>query len=313
MLRLTSIRLALSVPIMAIVATMTYFLVELVPGDPAAFLLGTSATPEQVSALHHELGLDRPLLTRYLSWFGDLLQGDLGSSFVTNEPTLTSLASAMPVTVSVALLATIFTLVVGVTLGMLAAVRGGLTDAFVQWFGSVSMSIPNFWLAAVLVLIFAIEVPVLPATGYVSAASSPAGWFVHLTLPMIAVGLAGVGQVAFQTRDAVADQLSREYVRTLIAAGLPRRRILVKYVLRNASGPIVTVVSIGFVFALGAVVVVESIFNLPGVGTLMLTSVRTHDLPLVQGAVLMFCVVVIVANLVTDLIVAALDPRVRLA
>ncbi|RHW24086.1 ABC transporter permease [Nocardioides immobilis] len=312
MLRLASVRLALSVPIMAIVATMTYFLVELVPGDPAAFLLGSGATSKQVSDLHHELGLDRPLIDRFLSWFGDLLHGDLGTSFVTNESTLTSLSRAMPVTVSVALLATIFTLVVGVTLGMLAAVRGGVADAFVQWFGSISMSIPNFWLAAVLVLIFAIKVPVLPATGYVPVASSPTDWFAHLILPTIAVGLAGVGQVAFQTRDAVADQLSREYVRTLIAAGLPRWRILGKHVLRNASGPIVTVASIGFVFALGAVVVVESIFGLPGVGTLMLTAVRIHDLPLVQGAVLMFCLVVVVANLVTDLIVAALNPRVRL-
>lgn len=313
MLKLASLRLALSVPIMAIVATMTYFLVELVPGDPAAFLLGAGATPEQVSALHHELGLDRPLLTRYLSWFGDLLHGDLGTSFVTNESTLNSLAHAVPVTVSVALMATIFTLVVGVTLGMFAAVRGGFADAFVQWFGSVTMSIPNFWLAAVLVLVLAIEIPLFPATGYVQAASSPTDWLVHLILPMIAVGLAGVGQVAFQTRDAVADQLSREYVRTLIAAGLPRWRILGKHVLRNASGPILTVVSIGFVFALGAVVVVESIFNLPGVGTLMLTSVRTHDLPLVQGAVLIFCLIVVVANLVTDVIVAALNPRVRLS
>jgi peptide/nickel transport system permease protein len=313
MLKLASLRMALSVPIMAIVATMTYFLVELVPGDPAAFLLGAGATPEQVSALHHELGLDRPLLTRYLSWFGDLLHGDLGTSFVTNESTLSSLGHAVPVTVSVALLATIFTLVVGVTLGMFAAVRGGIADAFVQWFGSVTMSIPNFWLAAVLVLVLAIEIPLFPATGYVKAASSPTDWLVHLILPMIAVGLAGVGQVAFQTRDAVADQLSREYVRTLIAAGLPRWRILGKHVLRNASAPILTVVSIGFVFALGAVVVVESIFNLPGVGTLMLTSVRTHDLPLVQGAVLIFCLIVVVANLVTDVIVAALNPRVRLS
>jgi peptide/nickel transport system permease protein len=312
MLKLASLRLALSVPIMAIVATMTYFLVELVPGDPAAFLLGSGATPEQVAALHQELGLDRPLLTRYLTWFGDLLHGDLGTSFVTNEPTLTSLGHAVPVTVSVALMATIFTLVVGVTLGLVAAVRGGIVDAFVQWFGSVTMSIPNFWLAAVLVLVLAIEVPVFPATGYVQAGSSPTDWFLHLVLPMIAVGLAGVGQVAFQTRDAVADQLSREYVRTLIAAGLPRWRILAKHVLRNASAPILTVVSIGFVFALGAVVVVESIFNLPGVGTLMLTSVRTHDLPMVQGAVLIFCLIVVLANLVTDVIVAALNPRVRL-
>jgi peptide/nickel transport system permease protein len=256
--------------------------------------------------------LDRPLLVQYWSWFGHLLQGDLGTSLVTNQSTVASLGQALPVTISVAFLSTLFTLVVGVVLGLLAAARGGVVDAGVQWTGSIAMSIPSFWLAAVLALALAIKVPFFPATGYVSVTTSPTDWATHLVLPMIAVGLAGVGPVAFQTRDAILDQLSRDYVRTFVAAGLPLRRILFKHVLRNASGPIVTVVSLGFVFALGGVVVIESIFNLPGMGTLMLTSVRSHDLPLVQGAVLFFSLLVVVINLLSDLAIAALNPRVRL-
>lgn len=312
MLKFTARRIALTVPIMAVVATLTFFLVELVPGDPAAFLLGTSATPAQVSHLDHSLGVDRPILVQYGTWFAHALHGNLGTSIVTDQSVVQSLAQALPVTVSVALLATLFSLVVGVVLGVLAAVRGGVLDAAVQWTGSIAMSIPSFWLAALLVLALAIKLPWFPATGYVSVAASPSLWISHLVLPMIAIGLAGAGPVAFQTRAAVLDQLSREYVRTLVAAGLPTRRILFKHVLRNASGPVVTVVSLGFVFALGGVVIIESIFNLPGMGTLILKSVRGHDLPLVQGSVLFFSLLVVAINLLSDLAVAALNPRVRM-
>ena len=312
MLRFTARRIALSVPVMAVVATLTFFLVELVPGDPAAFLLGTGATAQQISQLHHQLGLDRPVLAQYGSWFGDALQLDLGTSLISNQSVVATLGQALPVTLSVAILATLFTLVVGVLLGVLAAVRGGVLDRIVQSAGSLAMAIPSFWLAAVLVLGLAIKLPLLPATGYISLSASPSQWVSHLVLPMIAVGLSGVGPVAFQTRAAVADQLSREYVRTQIAAGLPTRRILFKHVLRNASGPVVTVVSLGFVFALGGVVIIESIFNLPGMGTLMLKSVRSHDLPLVQGAVLFFSLLVVAVNLLADLAVAGLNPKVRL-
>lgn len=310
-LTLAAQRLALAAPVMAVVATLTFFLVELVPGDPAGFILGSSATSDDISELNHELGLDRPLLVQYVSWLADATRGDLGTSLLTNQSVVQSLTHALPVTVSVALLATLFTLLVGVLLGVVAAVRGGVLDAGVQWSGSFAMSIPSFWLAALLVLAFAIRLPWLPATGYTPIGDSPSLWLSHLVLPTIAVGLAGVGPVAFQTRAAVLDQLSREYVRTLVAAGLPTRRILFKHVLRNAGGPVVTVVSLGFVFALGGVVIIESIFNLPGMGTLMLKSVRSHDLPLVQGSVLFFSLLVVAINLLSDLVVAALNPRVR--
>ncbi|MBO3682264.1 ABC transporter permease [Streptomyces sp. NEAU-YJ-81] len=311
MLRLCLRRLASAVPIMAIVATLTFLLVQLVPGDPASFLLGTGATADEVASLRASLGLDRPKLVQYGDWIGGLFQGDLGVSLVSNQTVADALGSALPVTVSVALLATVFTLLVGVTLGTVAAVRGGVVDRAVMWGASIGMAVPSFWLAGVLVLAFAIRLPVLPATGYVAFTTSPGEWLSHLVLPMVAVGLAGMGPVAFQTRAGVVDQLSRDYVRTLTANGLSRRRIVFRHVLRNASGPVVTVLSLGFVFALGGVMVIEAIFNLPGVGTLMLSSIRQQDLPIVQGAVLAFSLIIVAVNLLTDVVAAALNPRIR--
>ncbi|WP_405722840.1 ABC transporter permease [Streptomyces sp. NBC_01537] len=311
MLRLCLRRLASVVPIMGIVATLTFLLVQLVPGDPASFLLGTGATADQVAELRASLGLDRPTIVQYGDWLGGLFHGDLGASLVSNQTVTDALGSALPVTVSVAVLATGFTLLVGVTLGTVAAVRGGAMDRAVMWVASIGMAVPSFWLAGLLVFAFAIRLPVLPATGYVAFTASPGEWLSHLILPMVAVGLAGVGPVAFQTRAGVVDQLSRDYVRMLAANGLSRRRIVCRHVLRNASGPVVTVGSLGFVFALGGVMVIEAIFNLPGVGTLMLSSIRQHDLPIVQGAVLAFSLIIVAVNLLTDVVAAALNPRIR--
>ena len=311
MLRLIFRRTVSAVPVMAIVATLTFLLVQLVPGDPASFLLGTGATADQVVRLRATLGLDRPVLVQYSDWLGGLVHGDLGVSLVSNQTVADALGRALPVTMSVALLATVFTLLAGVALGTVAAVRGGVVDRVVVGAASVGMAIPSFWLAAVLVFAFAIQIPLLPATGYVPFTTSPGQWLAHLVLPMIAVGLPGVGPVAFQTREGVVDQLSRDYVRTLAAGGLSRRRILFRHVLRNAGGPVVAVLSFGFVFSLGAVMVIEAIFNLPGMGTLMLSSVRRHDLPVVQGAVLTFSLVIVAVNLLADLVSATLNPRIR--
>ena len=173
------------------------------------------------------------------------------------------------------------------------------------------MAVPNFWLAAGLVSVLAIKIRVFPATGYVGLMESPWEWVLHLVLPTIAVGLGFMAQVAFQTRSAVLDALGRDYVRTLAAAGVRRWRILGKHVLRNAAVPVATIASLGFIFTLGGVVVIEAIFNLPGMGALMLRSVGNHDIVVVQGVVLVFSLLVVVANVLADLTVAALDPRAR--
>nr|WP_246324704.1 ABC transporter permease [Petropleomorpha daqingensis] len=311
-MRFAARRLAVAVPLLFVVATLSFFLVQLVPGSPAAAILGLNSTKQQVSALEHTLGLDRPVLTQYGDWLGRALRGDLGRSYVNGQSVSDALGQALPPTLSLALLSTLVTLVLGVVLGMAAAVRGGRTDRTVQWAGSLGMAIPNFWLAALLVFVFALKVSVFPATGYAELSTAGFGpWILHLVLPVIALSVANLGQIAFQARAAVQDALGRDFVRTLHSTGVPRRRILYKHVLRNAATPVATVTGLTFIFTLGGVVVLELIFGLPGMGNLMLRSVQTHDFSIVQAGVLYFSLVVLLVNLVVDLATAALDPRVR--
>lgn len=313
MIRFVLRRLAVAIPLVAVVATISFFLIQLVPGSPAAAILGNNATGAQVTALNRQLGLDRPVLTEYLTWLGHAVQGNLGVSYTNGGQSVTSeLSQALPPTLSLALLATLITLVLGTVLGTVAAVRGGHTDRAVQWGSSLGMAVPNFWLAALLVFVFAIKISLFPATGYVNLTASPGQWLSHLILPVVALSVANVGQIAFQARAAVRDTLSRDFVRTLHSTGVPRWRILYKHTLRNAAIPVVTVTGLTFIFTLGGVVILEQLFTLPGMGELMLRSVQTHDFSTVQGAVLYFSIVVIVVNLVVDLATAALDPRVRI-
>ncbi len=304
-------RLLAAIPIVLVVATATFFLVQATPGDPAAFVLGESVTKPELHAFDHKLGLDRPVGTQYTSWVSHAAQGNLGTSYVTGERVSHEVSTALPVTLSIALLATFVSLVFGVLLGTVAAVREGRLDRAVHATCSTLQGIPAFWLAAGLVYLLAVEVRVFPVTDYVSIATSPWQWLVHLALPVIAVSAGAMAFIAFQARAAVNGVLSQEFVRTLQALGIPRRRILMRHVLRNAAIPIVTVAGLGFVFTLGGVVIIESVFNLSGLGSLILQAVQTHDLPVVEGAVLVFCVIVIIVNLIVDITVAWLDPRAR--
>ncbi len=304
-------RLAVAVPLVFVVATLTFFLVQLVGGSPAGAILGTNATQQQISSLEEELGLDRPVLERYGDWLTDAARGDLGESFLDHRPVTDRLVDALPPTLSLALLATAFTVVLGLVLGMVAAVRGGRTDRVVQWICNLGMAVPNFWLATVLIYVFALKLGAFPVAGYADLSTSPGDWLRHLVLPAVALSLANLGQIAFQARAAVQDALSREFVRTLHATGLPRRRIIYKHVLRNAAVPVVTVAGLTFIFTLGGVVVLELIFGMSGMGLLMLNSVQGSDYAVVQGAVVVFAVLVVGVNLVVDLVTASLDPRVR--
>jgi peptide/nickel transport system permease protein len=310
-LRYAARRLAIAVPLIVVVATLTFFLVQLVGGSPAGAILGANATEQQISSLEAELGLDEPVMARFGEWMGSAVQGDLGESFLDGRPVTERLLDALPPTLSLALVATLLTLVLGLVLGMVAAVRGGRADRFVQWICNLGMAVPNFWLAAVLIYVLALEFAVFPVSGYSDLSTSPGDWLWHLVLPAVALSMANLGQIAFQARAAVRDALSREFVRTLHATGVPRQRILYKHVLRNAAVPVVTVTGLTFIFTLGGVVVLELIFGMSGMGLLMLNSVQGSDYAVVLGAVVVFALLVVTVNLVVDVITAALDPRVR--
>lgn len=313
LVRFVIIRLLAAIPTLFVVATLTFGLIQLIPGSPAEFILGSSATPDQVAALNAKLGLDQPLWQQYTSWLAGAVHGDFGTSITSNQPAGSLVLRALPVTLSVAALGLAFTMILGLALGLLAAVRGGRLDAAVQYVGSLAMAIPGFWLASLLVYAFAIRTRIFYATDYTPFLQGPWQWALHVTLPALAVAVASTGQVVFQARAAFGEELGRDYLRTLTAGGIPRRTLLLKHVLRNGLTPVMAFLGMMFVFMLGGVVIIESIFALPGLGSLMLRSVNNHDLALVQACVVAFTVLVVLVNLVVDLLVGLLDPRARLS
>lgn len=304
-------RLLTAVPTVLVVATLTFGLLQLIPGSPAAFILGAGATPEQIASLEQQLGLDRPAVVQYFNWLGHAVHGDFGTSISSTMPAMDVVLRAVPITVSVAIVALVFTLVVGVALGMLAALKGGFWDSAVRTLSSFAMAVPGFWLASLLIYLFAIKYRIFYATGYTGLSESPMQWVLHVTLPAIAVGVTAVGQLAFQARAAFRETLGMDFLRTLRATGVSPTRLMLKHVLRNGMVPVTAFIGVMFVFMLGGVVIVESIFSLPGLGSVMLGSVNSHDIPVVQATVVTFTVLVVLTNLIVDLFVGWLDPRVR--
>lgn len=313
MLRTIGMRVLTAIPMLFIICTLTFFLVSAIPGDPIASILGPDATPEQYDRLRAEMGLDQPLLVRYLNWMGGLLVGDLGNSIGSGQNVLVLLSERLPVTVTLALAAVVVTLILGVAIGLGASFGPAGTQRAVQISSVVGASFPNFWIGIVLVLIFAINLAWLPATGWVPFKDSPSEWARSLVLPVVAIAIAGIASIARQTRSAVLDVLSRDFVRTLQASGAPRSEIIVRHVLRNAAIPIVTITSFLFIHLLSGAIVIEQVFALPGLGSAIIAAIASRDLPVIQGAVIVTAVLVILVNLVADVLIAYLNPKARMA
>lgn len=303
-------RLAVALPIILIVTAISFLLLRLVPGNPAASILGTNATQDQIDALNARLGLNEPLPVQFLVWLSGAVRGDFGLSWTTAAPVTDVLANSIPVTLSLAVLATAFAVLAGIGLGGLAAIRGGWIDRIVYLTCSFFNAIPSFWIASVLILIFSIGLGWFPSGGYTDWAD-PVGWILGLVLPVLALSLGSIARIAFLTRASILDVVSREYVRNLRAVGIPRRRIVGIHVLRNAGIPVVSATGTTFLFLLGGVVVVEAIFGLTGMGSLILRSVQTYDSSVVLATIVYFTITVVVVNLITDLLVAWMDPRGR--
>ncbi|MHA6764941.1 ABC transporter permease [Streptacidiphilus sp. PAMC 29251] len=307
-------RILLAIPLLLIVLTATFLLQQLIPGDPASYVLGNSSSAAQRHQLDESFGLHRPLLTQYLSSFGDAFRGDLGRSWVNGGTVAHTVTAALPATLSLAVLATLVAFVLGTALGTWAALRqGGPADRAVQLFAGAASAVPNFWVAVGLVYLLAISGRVLPATGFVPFSESPGLWLQSLVLPVLALSVPALGPVVLQARSAMADVLGKDYIRALRALGLPTRRIVLKHALRNAAAPVVTTMGFSLIGLLAGTVLIEQVFNFPGLGSVLLTAVQAHDIPVVQGTVVFFAVAVIVVNLAVDLGVALLNPRVRQA
>jgi peptide/nickel transport system permease protein len=304
-------RIALSLVLLWVVVTFTFLLLQFVPGDPAAVILGGQGTPAQIAHVRAELGLNKPLVDQYGKWLGNVVHADLGRSVISGESVSSILNERAPVTLSLAVAAMIVSVVVGVGLGVLAAVRGGWVDRTVRFGVVLGAAVPNFWLGALLVLIFSVWLGLLPSVGYTSVFSAPVSWARYMVLPIAAVAATSIAGVARQTRASMSVAMESEYVQTLRGAGLSRRSIVYKHALRNASLPIVTVVGWLFVGLLGGAVLVEQVFALPGLGQATVQAISTNDIPVLQGLVIYTTVIVLIINLAVDLAAAWLNPKVR--
>lgn len=294
-----------------LVPTVTFFVQTLTPGEVARSVLGIGATQEQIDAFNHRLGLDSPPLERYFDWLRHFSQGDLGNSYITGQPVSEILGSRIGVSMSLVIGALLVYSAVGIVIGVGSSVGGRVWGRVVDLVSTIGIAIPNFWLAVILISAFAVSLGVLPAIGYVPLSESPSGWLVSLILPVVALAFGGITSVAKQARDRMIATLDSPHTGVLRANGVSEASLVFKHALRNSAGPVITVLGLNFVGALSGSVVIENIFVLPGLGSQAITSTANRDLPVIQGIAVYFTVIVVVVNIIIDVIVPLLNPKVR--
>lgn len=306
-------RVAAALVLAAAVGTIVFLLVHLVPGDVVLVMLGESeAPPDKIAAMRHALGLDRPLEAQYLTWLGSVARGDFGRSILSGRPIGADLAARAPRSIELAAAALVLGAAAGIPLGSLAArSRGGPLDLLVGGLAVLGLTFPSFVIGTVFVLLFGLVLHWLPATGYINFGSDPLGHVRHLILPAVTLALSIMPVLLRMTRSSVLDTLSMDFVRTARAKGLGEAGILARHVLRNSLIPVITVIGLQAGTLLGRIVLVEYIFNWPGLSTLLLSGVLQRDYPVVQAVVLVVAVAFVALNLLVDLTYALIDPRIR--
>jgi peptide/nickel transport system permease protein len=304
-------RLIAMVPVLILVTLLTFLLIKLVPGDPAAAIGGLSATDAQIASIRHELGLDQPFLAQMGAWYWRLLHGNLGDSYLLGRGVSEAIVERLPVTLSLTFLSLVLSFVVAVATGILAAVRANSwIDQLAMTLALLGVALPNFWLALLLIIVFAVHLDLLPSGGYVPWSEDPLGWLRSCVLPAVSLALLQIGLLARITRSTMLEVLDQDYIRTAWAKGLPGWRVIFVHALRNALVPIVTVTGISVGLLLGGSVVIETVFAIPGVGKLIGAAILRRDYPVMQGGLLFVTALVMLVNLLTDLLYAAIDPRV---
>jgi peptide/nickel transport system permease protein len=305
-------RLLSAIPVLFIVSLISFGLMRLIPGDPAASIAGPSATPAQIDQLRRDLGLDEPLLMQLVHYYQGLLQGDFGKSLLLGKGVLAATLERLPVTIGLSLYALVLTLLIGVTSGIIAALRQNTwVDQVAMMVAMLGISIPNFFLGLLMIIFFAVQLGWLPSGGYVPFSQDPLGWLRSTTMPAISLALLQAGLLARITRSGMLEVLRQDYVRTARAKGLPERQVILKHALANALIPIVTVVGIIISLLLSGAVVTEALFSLPGMGQLLTQAVLSRDYPMVQGGLLLVTTFLVVVNILVDILYALIDPRVR--
>jgi peptide/nickel transport system permease protein len=300
------------VPVMLLVSTSVFLLLFLTPGDPVATILGSDASPERVQEVRTRLGLDEPVPLQLAHWYGRLLQGDLGTSLFLNQPVTQAIAQRAEPTLLLTLFSTALAISIGLPIGLIAAARKGTwTDLVAMLVGLAGVSMPTFWVGLNLIFVFAVLLNWLPVAGYAPLAAGPTETLRYLLLPGITLAFPQAALLARMTRSVMLDTLGDDYIRTARSKGLREYRVLLLHAFRNALIPLATVLGLIVAVLLGGAVVTEQVFNIPGVGRLLVQAVGRRDYPLVQGVVLVIAAMYVILNLAVDLAYGMLDPRVR--
>ena len=309
-------RILAVLPVLFVVSLVVFLILRLAPGDPAAVIAGNSATNEDIAKIQVQLGLDRSIPVQYGIWMGNVFQGDLGFSYYLNKPVTELIAQRVEPTLSLAFGTVILAILIAIPLGTLAAWRmGGWLDRLLSGFSVAGFSVPVFVIGYLLIYLFAIRLEWLPVQGYKSlsgpSAAGPWAWMRQLILPWMTLAMIYVALIARVTRASVSEALTEDYIRTARAKGISESAVLLRHALANAAVPIVTVVGIGIALLIGGVVVTETVYAIPGLGSLTVDAVLNRDFPVIQGLVLLFSVSYVLINLLVDLSYLVLDPRIR--
>ncbi|WP_137726156.1 ABC transporter permease [Prescottella subtropica] len=300
------------IPMLLLITVISVGLIQLIPGDAAETIAGASATPEQVAQIRSELQLDRSVFEQYFGWLGHAVQGDLGRSVIDQSEVLPVVLERLGVTISLALAGAVIGLVLGIGAGTAAALRpGSWIDRVITLLASAALAMPTFWLALILVSVFALRLGWLPATGYTPPAVSVTGWIQSLILPGIALGLVMAAMLARHARASMIAVMQMPHIRTARAMGLPPISVIGKHGLKNALGPVVSTLGFHFAHLLGGAVVVEQVFGVPGIGDLALAAVNQRDIPVIQAVVVVTGICVALAQLLVDVSYGYLNPKVR--
>lgn len=305
-------RVLSAIPVLFVVSLVTFLLMWLVPGDVASQIAGPDATAAELEAIRQRLQLDQPMHIQALRWYGNLLQGDLGQSYLLHRSVVDAVFERLPVTLSLAFMSLVLAVIFGVLLGVLAATNhNNWIDQVTMTGALLGLSLPDFWFALVLIFFFAVGMGWFPTGGYTPFTESPLGWLRSMALPACTLAFTQMGVIARMVRSSMLEQLGQDYIRTAKAKGLPRGLVLFKHALRNALIPVITLVGIMTGLLLGGTVVIEVVYSLPGVGRLIIGAIQNRDYPIVQGGLLMTAGIFVFVNIAVDILYTIVDPRVR--
>lgn len=306
-------RLLMAVPVLFLVSIMVFMLLQLLPGDPATVILGLEATPEALAALRAELGLDKPVIIQYIDWLAKVLQGDLGRSLVDRTPVFDLIIQRLPATVELTIGSFIVALLIAFPAGILSATKPGkAVDHAGTGLALIGMSIPHFWLGMMLIVLFAVKLGWLPASGYVPILQDPAANMMTMAMPMVATGFRESAILMRMIRSSLLEVMEADYIRTAYAKGLSEQRVVLEHALKNSLIPVLTTSGIIIASLLGGLVITETIFSIPGYGKLIVDSIFSRDFTTVQGAILVSAVFVVAINLCVDILYTLVDPRIKL-